>query len=79
MADTYEMMCTFGIVGVQDGSVVCESNIYIENLIDVGHFMLAVNSSINFIFYMINIKEFRRIFLKVLLRIKFHKYKAESQ
>ena len=62
-ADMYELICTLG--GFTQEQTMCDSNTHVENLINVAHFMLAVNSSVNFIFYMMNIAEFRRIFVKV--------------
>ena len=66
VANVYELVCTLK----QDSSnnkepIACLANEHIENLIDVGHFMLALNSSINFIFYMIYMKKFKEQFLKV--------------
>ena len=40
-------------------------NIHIHNLIYMGHFMLALNSSVNFIFYILHIKAFRKQFVQV--------------
>ena len=40
-------------------------NIHIDNLIYMGHFMLALNSSVNFIFYILHIKAFRKQFVQV--------------
>ena len=69
VADIYELMCT--IFPDEGESTFCTSNIHIENFIDVAHFMIAVNSSVNFIFYMVNIKEFREAFIKVSLLVTF--------
>lgn len=62
-ADVYELICILG--GFTEEQTLCDSNIHVENVINVAHFMLAVNSSVNFIFYLMNIDEFRRNFLKV--------------
>ena len=62
-ADAYELICTLG--GYKQEQTLCDANIYVENLINVAHFMLVLNSSVNFIFYMMNIDEFRRNFVKV--------------
>ena len=70
VADVYELYCT--IFPAAGKSSFCSSNIHIENFIDVAHFMIAVNSSVNFIFYMVNIKEFREAFLKVFLNNEFY-------
>ena len=40
-------------------------NLHIDNLIYMGHFMLALNSSVNFIFYILHIKAFRKQFVQV--------------
>jgi len=64
VADIYELFCT--IFPSAGATTFCQSNIHIENFIDVAHFMIAVNSSVNFIFYMVNIKEFREAFLQLL-------------
>ena len=44
---------------------ICISNDYIENIIDVAHFALSLNSSINFLFYVAYDPNFRNSFLKV--------------
>ena len=62
VADMEELVCTVGGHAV-DG--ICEFNSAIELCISFGHLMLIVNSSINFIFYMTNIVEFRQDFSKV--------------
>ena len=58
VADTYDIICVFD-------STNCPPNIHIENFIQLGHLMLAVNSSVNFIFYMIHIEKFRKEFTEV--------------
>ena len=63
VADVYELICTIGMSG--PNRTRCPSNIHIENLINVAHFMLSINSSINFIFYMVNINGFQKSFVKV--------------
>ena len=63
VADVYELICTIGMSGPE--RTRCPYNIHIENLINVAHFMLSINSSINFIFYMININGFKTSFIKV--------------
>ena len=62
-ADAYELICTIG--GSMTGRTMCTANIHIENVINFSHFMLAVNSSVNFIFYMMNIEGFRKEFMNV--------------
>ena len=62
-ADAYELICTLG-ASMRD-ETICTSNIHIDNVINVSHFMLAVNSSVNFIFYMMNIEGFKKEFLNV--------------
>ena len=59
-ADIYDLICVLVI-----SSATCPANIHVENLIQLGHFMLAVNSSVNFIFYMIHIEKFREAFIQV--------------
>ena len=44
---------------------MCVSNVHIENSINFGHYMLMLNSSVNFVFYMTNIAKFREEFLQV--------------
>ena len=63
VADVYELICTIGMSGPE--RTRCPYNIHIENLINIAHFMLSINSSINFIFYMININGFKTSFIKV--------------
>ena len=66
VAEIYEFVCI--ITDANGGATFCESNMHIENFIDVSHFMLAVNASVNFIFYMANIPQFREAFIKVQLQ-----------
>ena len=63
VADLYELICTIGVR--EPEGTRCKSNIHIENLINVAHFLLSINSSINFIFYMMNINGFQKSFLNV--------------
>ena len=49
VADLYELICTIGVR--EPEGTRCKSNMHIENLINVAHFLLSINSSINFIFY----------------------------
>ena len=55
--DILELMCTLS-------TKHCQETIYTYSVIEFGHLMLAFNSSINFIFYMIHIQLYReeRIF-----------------
>ena len=62
-ADAYELICALGASMREE--TICTSNIHIDNVINVSHFMLAVNSSVNFIFYMMNIEGFKKEFLNV--------------
>ena len=62
VGDLYELMCTLGGQAI-DG--ICEFNTPIELCICFSHWMLIVNSSVNFIFYMTNIVKFRQEFTKV--------------
>ena len=62
-ADAYELICTLG--GSMSKQTLCDTNVHIENVINVAHLMLAVNSSVNFIFYMMNIDGFRTKFVEV--------------
>ena len=66
VAEVYEFVCI--ITDANGGATFCESNIHIENFIDVSHFMLAVNASVNFIFYMAHIPQFRETFIKVRMK-----------
>ena len=76
VADVYELICTiFPPVNVE--STFCRSNEHIENFIDVAHFMIAVNSSVNFIFYMVNIKEFRESFITVSQALQVNEKKSD--
>ena len=43
----------------------CYSNDHIENIIDIAHFVLSINSSINFLLYVIHDKIFRDALIKV--------------
>ena len=64
VADVFELFCT--LTRSEDSASQCKINFtQVNNLISCGHFMLAVNSTVNFVFYMIYIKEFRDSFLKV--------------
>ena len=58
IGDAYDLFCALETSN-------CTPNIHIDNLIPLGHFMLAVNSSVNFIFYLIHINAFRQEFIKV--------------
>ena len=67
VADVHELICVLG--NSNNYITGCPSNmglLNVNNFISWGHFMLAVNSSVNFIFYMIHIKEFRDAFFKVI-------------
>ena len=46
--DIDELMCTIS-------ESKCQDIIYTYNIIEFGHLMLAVNSSVNFVFYIIHI------------------------
>ena len=48
---------------------MCLSNDHIENIIDIAHFMLSFNSSINFLLYVIHDKVFRDAFVKVNIHV----------
>ena len=63
VTDVFELFCTLS--RSQNSGSKCLIPKQINNLISCGHFMLAVNSTVNFVFYMIYIKEFRDSFLKV--------------
>ena len=67
VADIYEVVtCSY-----QDMTrSLCVSTDHIENIIDIGHFMLSFNSSINFLLYAIHDKMFRDAFLKVIEKVK---------
>ena len=62
VGDFHELICTVAGYSV-DG--VRAYNVHIENCIHFGHFMLMVNSSVNFVFYMMSIAKFRQGFVKV--------------
>jgi len=65
VADVHELICVLG--NSKNYITGCPSKIgffNVNNFISWGHFMLSVNSSVNFIFYMVHIKEFREAFLK---------------
>ena len=64
IADIYDFIC------VVFSSSRVPSNIHIDNLIYMGHFMLALNSSVNFIFYILHIKAFRKHFVQVYYNLK---------
>ena len=71
VSDVFELLCTIhslrDIQAENDEESKCKINFtHINNLISFGHFMLAVNSTVNFVFYMIYIKDFRKAFLKVI-------------
>ena len=63
VTDVFELFCTLS--RSQNSGSKCLIPKQVNNLISCGHFMLAVNSTVNFVFYMIYIKEFRDSFLKV--------------
>ena len=66
VGDVYELMC---LLTGNNSEGICVSNVHIENAINFGHFMLMVNSSVNFVFYMTNIAKFREGFLQVILTV----------
>ena len=68
VGDVYELMC---LLAGNNSEGICVSNVHIENSINFGHFMLMVNSSVNFVFYMTNIAKFREGFLQVILPVYF--------
>ena len=76
-ADAYELICTIG--GSMTGQTMCTANIHIENVINFSHFMLAVNSSVNFIFYMMNSEGFRKEFMNVSTYRDYYLYKIRLQ
>ena len=49
----------------------CGTNQIIESIIDLSHFLLALNSSINFVLYVIHEETFRKTVLKVLMKLLF--------
>ena len=64
VADVYE-----GIICSQQNlkHSMCISNDHIENIIDISHFMISVNSSINFLLYAYHDSIFRKTLAKVRL------------
>ena len=61
--DIYELKCA---LSTPNDKQQCQYTYkYTYHLIEVSHLMLAVNSSINFIFYTIHIKLFRQNYTKV--------------
>ena len=64
VADVYE-----GIICSQQNlkHSMCISNDHIENIIDISHFMISVNSSINFLLYAYHDSIFRKALAKVRL------------
>ena len=68
VTDVFELFCTLS--RSQNSGSKCLIPKQVNNLISCGHFMLAVNSTVNFVFYMIYIKEFRDSFLKVCYSIE---------
>ena len=62
VGDVHELICT---LHGHDVGGICAFNIHIENCIIFSHFMLMLNSSVNFVFYMTNIAQFREGVLKV--------------
>merc|ERR1712183_694194 len=76
VGDVHELICLLEGTTTEG---ICESNIHIENCINFGHFMLMVNSSVNFIFYMTNIVMFRQEFLKVFCRCFHSCYQTPSR
>ena len=71
VADTYEAVSC-----IHQNINICRSNDHIENIIDIAHFMLSFNSSINFLLYVIHDKIFRDAFLKVTI---LHKRKKPTK
>ena len=66
VADVYEAVsCT----EQNKTQSLCLSNTHIENIIDIAHFMLSFNSSINFLLYVIHDRTFRETFVKVSIRL----------
>ena len=65
VADAYEAFtCTYEKMRLS----MCDSNETIENIIDFSHFLLTVNSSINFALYVIHEKTFKEALIKVLIK-----------
>ena len=62
VADVYEAL---HCVSQDKKYSLCYSNDHIENIIDIAHFMLSINSSINFLLYVIHDKIFRDALIKV--------------
>ena len=62
VADIYE-----AVICIQQNvkQSMCTSNDHIENIIDIAHFMLSINSSINFLLYAAQDKIFRDALVKV--------------
>ena len=56
--DIHELVCTIS-------ENQCQDIIYTYNIIEFGHLMLAVNSSVNFVFYIIHIQLLREEIQKV--------------
>ena len=71
VADVYELICTLG-------KEQCDYNVHIENLINVAHLMLALNASVNFIFYMMNIDNFKESFIQVKISKNTTSYKTSN-
>ena len=64
VADVYE-----GVICSQQNlkHSMCFSNDVIENIIDISHFMISVNSSVNFLLYAYHDSMFRKALAKVRL------------
>ena len=65
VADAYEFICT---LSGSENSVPsrCPFNTaHVNDFISFGHFMLALNSTVNFVFYMVYIQAFRDAFFQV--------------
>ena len=62
VADIYEAVsCNH----LQMDGKFCLSNDHIENIIDIAHFALSFNSSVNFLFYVVYDPNFRMSLIKV--------------
>ena len=62
VADIYEVVtCSYEEIK----SSLCSSTDHIENIIDIAHFMLSFNASVNFLLYAIHDQMFRDAFVKV--------------
>ena len=62
VADAYEAFtCSFENMSQSR----CPSNPTIENIIDVSHFLVTINSSINFLLYVLHEKTFKEAIVKV--------------